>query len=383
MTVVLVFFGVARLLDYSAIPNSDVLALVLTFFSATQAGRIERQDRSTLRGLLSASGNWLIVASILPTVILAVVLAFSPSWSSEVTWAACCIGLQLLLQAAMSRRGPLSGAGSPGQSGRRQLRTESPGYWQSEALRSDWWRSVTAEVLLPHDAFAYVIWQEDGSGTLTNLLARAQQPSQRPLSEDLTAVPRFLGSRRTTSTVPSAVSGGPANVLALLRWGTNDQALTFVVFRGEPVPDWAGPAYVRQLDLDPDRVSPLGSVTSTVDVLVGVPRGSEAVRVADHPLTGILRTAYPRLIVLGVELPVAPPVATSTDLNWARVRVALRDHEDIKSLAPFLEAIHVLAAAADANLDLVRKSDLGRAGGSSRRRFVPLASLGAVVSWPW
>jgi hypothetical protein len=133
----------------------------------------------------------------------------------------------------------------------------------------------------------------------------------------------------------------------LLRSGTVGQALTFVVFRGEPISDWAAPAHAIQLDLDPDRAYPLENVTSTVDVLVGVPSDGEALKVADHPLTRILDAARRRLMVLEVQLPAPAPVATSIALNWARVRVALRDNADIRRLAPFLDEIHEWAAAAD------------------------------------
>ena len=44
-------------------PTPEVLAIVLTLFATVQADRIERPDRSTLRGRLFALGNWLIAAS--------------------------------------------------------------------------------------------------------------------------------------------------------------------------------------------------------------------------------------------------------------------------------------------------------------------------------
>ncbi|MGH3169105.1 MAG: hypothetical protein ACRDN0_24885, partial [Trebonia sp.] len=53
-------------------PDSDILASTLTLFSVIQAGRVEAPDRSTLRGKLTGAGNWLIIASILPTVVLAI-----------------------------------------------------------------------------------------------------------------------------------------------------------------------------------------------------------------------------------------------------------------------------------------------------------------------
>jgi len=75
MAMVLVLMVAWRLLRHTTGPSPEVLAIVLTLFSALQAGQMERQDRSTLRGLLSAPGNWLIAASIVPALALAVVLA--------------------------------------------------------------------------------------------------------------------------------------------------------------------------------------------------------------------------------------------------------------------------------------------------------------------
>ena len=49
---------------------------MLTLFATTQADRIERPDRSTLRGRLYTIGNWLIAASVLPALTLAIALGF-------------------------------------------------------------------------------------------------------------------------------------------------------------------------------------------------------------------------------------------------------------------------------------------------------------------
>jgi hypothetical protein len=313
MTVVLIFFPVAHFMGYDTRhPAAEVLAIVLTLFSAHQATRIERPDRSTLRGLLSARGNWLIVASIMPTVILAVVLAFSPSWGWAVLWAGFCISLQLLLQCAMWRRVALVLGSRFAQPW--EFQTKAPDYRHSDTLRSDWWRSTTADALMiGRQAHAYVVWQEGPSATLTELLTRAQRLTK-------------LGST--------------ANVLALLRSGTTNQTVTFVVFRGQPPDDWAAPAHQAELDLDPDRLAPLEHLASTVDVFLGIPRDCGLQKLTDHPLATILRAAKThRLIVLEVQLPIPAPVAVSADCLWALVRVALRD-TDTSRLAPFLDNIH-------------------------------------------
>ena len=56
--------------------DTQVLGGVLTLFAVIQAGRVEHPDRTTLRGLLVSSGSWVVLASILPTVLLGVTLAF-------------------------------------------------------------------------------------------------------------------------------------------------------------------------------------------------------------------------------------------------------------------------------------------------------------------
>jgi hypothetical protein len=310
MFAVLVFFAAARLRHDSVTPGAEALVIVLMLFSAIQVGRIARPDSSTLRGVLSAVGNWLILASILPAVILAVALAFSRNGWVPVRWAGVCIGLQLLFQFAMWR-GPLTAltvTGSNRPRPAKQFATKEPDYRYSEALRSDWWRSTTANALMiGRKAYAYVVWQE---GPL---------PSLTPVLEGATKV------------------GGPANVLALLHSGTVGQAATFVVFRQEPA-DWAVRAHARGLDLDPDRLAPSESVTSTVDVFLGVDQ-RDRLTVEHHPLTKILGAAARRLIVLEAQLPVPAPVAGYPATDWARVRVALRADEDIQRLATFLDAI--------------------------------------------
>ena len=114
--VVIFFFLLGKLLGISqGQVSAEVLAFVLTLFSAIQATRIERPDRSTLRGLLSLAGNGLIVTSILPTVILAVALAFSRTWPWPIVWAAWLPG------PAAAAVCPAAGAAAPGS--RSGLRT--------------------------------------------------------------------------------------------------------------------------------------------------------------------------------------------------------------------------------------------------------------------
>ena len=361
MAVVLAAFPLAHRLGYTSEPSAEVFAIVLTFFSAIQAGRIERPDRSTLHGLLSTVGNWLIVASILPTVMLAVVLAFHPSHA--VYWAVGGIALQLILQLAMWR-GPLAAGRSLGHARPREFRTRPPDYRHSDVLRTNWWRSTTADALLiGRRAYAYVVWQEGESATLTDLLSDARLARPPSIRDAGTAapkrpsVPRFWA--KTCGTVAgrylspgnlrpdsasSVAKGHPANVLALLRAGSADQNVTFVVFREKPAEGWAGRAHVRALDLDPDRLAPLEHVVSIVDVFIGVPRQRGLLSLTSHPLKPILEAAdRHHLIILEIQLPIPPSFAVRADCYWARVRVGLRD-ADVGQLSPFLADVHEVTA---------------------------------------
>jgi hypothetical protein len=377
MTVVFAFLLITAARHAHNAPSPEVLAGALTLFSAIQAGRIEHPDRSTLRGMLSAAGNWLIVASILPTVVLAVALAFSDSGWIPVAAAAAAIAAQLLLQLVMWR-GPLSSTGSSRRPPRRQLETQPvPDYARTGVLQSDWWRSTTADALkIGRHAHAYVVWereQYDGVPSLLRLLCATWQPSLSASLSDQSQGRRLLWlpgrHALAASTIPlvrpgSAISvtrtdtisanqdqadgaddgemtipGRPANILALLRAGMPSQALTFVVFREQPDKDWARNIYQREIAQDPDRLAPQESVLDIVEILLSVPRQGEPPALACHPLAGAMAAAADhRLKVLDAQLPVPPPSAAYTDRTWARLRVGLRDAE-ICRLPTFLQSI--------------------------------------------
>jgi hypothetical protein len=319
-------------------PTTEVLAIVLTLFATIQASRIERPDRSTLQGQLFAIGNALIAASMLPPVTLAVVLAFRPSGSTADIWAGCCCFAQLFLLLIM-RWGPLTPAGSFIIGSRRNFQTYSLDYRHFEALRSDYWRNTTADALMiGREAYGYVVWQrvhpsegaELASPKLRNLLIWDEE----------------------------SVPGESSSVLALLRSGTQHQAVTFVVFRGKPDESkWPTDIGVRQrtavrrdpdarkdiyylkpLDLDPGRLAPSDSVISTVDVFVGIPH-AEIPIIVKHPIVIVMKAATKRLIVLDAQLPVPAPVKWHDGWKWARIRVALRDSDDIRRLTGFMDAV--------------------------------------------
>ncbi len=205
-------------------PVPEVLAIVLTLFATIQANRIERPDRSTLRGQLFAMGSWLIGASVLPSLALALAFGFKPSGVAADLWVGGCILAQFLFLVVM-KRGPLTPTGRPRLLKRRVFTTESPDYRHFEALRSDYWRNTTAEALMiGRMAYGYVVWQkvDRQKETVRDNEAERISPMLRPI---------LLWDKDQP---PSESS----NVLALLRTGTLRQAVTFVVFRDKPHDKW-------------------------------------------------------------------------------------------------------------------------------------------------
>jgi hypothetical protein len=300
-------------------PTSEVLALVLTLFATIQAGRIERPDRSTLRGQLFAFGNLLIALSILPPLMLAVALAFRQTGPVADLWAAGCIALQGILLFSMMH-GPLTPAGSPGIGQRYMFKTDPLEYGHFEPLGSDYWRNTTADALMiGRMAHGYVIWQQ----------------SHQPYGTEAYTSPQLVPLLTRYSE-----SAGSDNILALLHSSTQRLSITFTVFRGQPDKNWDKPVgdicTMADVDLDPDHLSPMDNITSRVDVFVGV---RQLPTIATHPLVDTLRATKNKLIVLEALFPVPAPVDGHYDMQWARMRVALRDTNDIDSLTGFLGAV--------------------------------------------
>ena len=373
MAVVLAFLVIAAVRQgrhSTDAPSAEVLAGALTLFSAIQAARIDHPDRSTLRGLLLAAGNWLVVASILPTIVLAVALAFHASGWTPVREAVAAIALQILLQLTM---GPWLRFGRRTRSRRHQkLRTSPPpDYARLGVLRSQWWHNATADALtLGRQATGYVVWEHDGAPSLTRLLvARQANPASSVTSPGATRrlltrfgpliliphadsaaagdtgvsglIPR---PRRRPADAPANADDDlseetPANILALLRSATAAQALTFIVFREEPAKDWAAKLDRCPIAFDPDRLAPVENASDIVEIFLDVSPGDDWPALDQHPISAVLEAAADRrFLVLEADLPVPCPVAGVSDRTWARVRIGLRDAE-IRRLPAFLEAI--------------------------------------------
>lgn len=314
------------------LPHPEVLAIVLVLFATIQADRIERPDRSTLLGQLSSFGTWLIAASMLPAVTLALALAADPGgWVSSI-WAAACIALQASFLILMWR-GPLTQIKARSYEERRRFsigerrkfETDRLDYSHFEALRSDYWRTTTAEALtLGRMAYGYMVWQgPDAAG------------SASPQPEQVLVGQKAGGSE-----------AGSNSVLALLHSSTRRQAMTFVVFReerddllpsdagGRSAAPGTGVREAKKINLDPDRLAPTDNVTSSVDVFIGF--HGEFPILAGHPLITVLQAARNKLIVLEAQLPFPPPVTGYGARQWARIRIALRDPGDIGRLTDFL-----------------------------------------------
>lgn len=337
MSLILMLVVLGFLLGWHAVnpkapgPAAEVLAIVLTLFATTQADRIERPDRSTLRGRLYTIGNWLIAASVLPALTLAIALGFQARGMAADYWAIGCVAAQLYLLLVM-QSWPLIPAGWHGFGQRRVLSTAIPDYRHFEALRSDYWRDTTAEALtIGRKAYGYIVWQKADP----EVPGEAMSPKLLPLLAWRGALPTEASS-----------------VLALLRTGTLRQAVTFIVFRGQPDEDeWPAEGNggngrptddklaSSPLELSPGRLTPATGVSRMVDLFFGVSR-DEMLTIAEHPVTIAMKKAAGKLTVLDAQLPVPPPVSGHDDKHWARVRLALRDSADIHRLTTFLKELH-------------------------------------------
>jgi hypothetical protein len=313
--------------------SAEVLAFVLTLFSAIQAGRIQRSDRSTLRGLLAQRGNWLVVASVMPTVILAAAVGFSQARTWVVGWAAACFALQVLMHNLLNlrlrwdlRRG--RGQVSTTRRAGRVLYSDVPDHTHAEVLHSTWWRNTTADALMVgREAHAYVMWGHSKPQTLVSLLRHGDPGASQHASH--------------------GEGNQPTNVLALQRSGTANESVTFVVFRDEPKRLLGDPALskdITEVDLNLDRLAPTDDFDGRIDIFLGFPKGIWR-PVHTHPVTAILATAIRHwLSVQEVQLPVPPPLASYGDLQWARVRIGVRD-DDLARLRVIFTAVQKLTDA--------------------------------------
>lgn len=169
--------------------HPQVLAIVLTLFATIQAARVERPDRSTLQGELSASGTGMLAASMLPPVALAVTLAFQPTALVGSVWAVIFIAVEASFLVLMrwwwgpSLENPEHGKRKRRWrtlGNRRQFKTEHLDYGHFEVLRSDYWQNTTADALMRgRMAYGYVIRHGTDERVLPGKCGRPS-PGHRP-----------------------------------------------------------------------------------------------------------------------------------------------------------------------------------------------------------
>ena len=322
MSVVFAFFLIGRLSGIASQQvSAEVLAFVLTLFAAVQACGMERPDRLTLRGLLAQASNLLIGILILPTVVLAVALAFSRGLLWVACWALGAIAFQLVLQWLLSQRQRLD-TGQQGQTPdalRMQLcnllRTDTPDYSHAEVLHSTWWRSTTADALLvgPPTAISSgstaprcgpccivaarptirrprrcrLDRDPSGGGCAARPASSHSQQARRGVAPTVPLPVARIRARpgRAACASPSDGQGGadgeppaslleqPASVLGAAAIGTIAQSVTFAVFRDQPKGDWdAATEEVHQVDLDASQLAPASDVSGVVGVFLGLPK---------------------------------------------------------------------------------------------------------------
>jgi hypothetical protein len=318
----------------------ELLATILTLFSAVQASRVEHPDTSTLRGLLSRANYWMMQASIVPTVLLAVALAVvSPQYSDEASLIALVAQVALVVRL---RRGPLSG--SLKRAPILTLATQfGPDHARADVLRGRRSRDLVAEALrLDREAYAYVVSSPAGQGQLAGLLEQSQRMPARRVEERLGRVTARATKALTAAGIDlgrAAANGGvgvgeTANLLGVVQSSTAGQAMTYLVFRERPSAYWVngesvgGPAAadVRPVPFDPDRLAPREPPEWVLEVVVGIPELPVVMPLEDHPVRAVLAAAARfNFTVLSVQLPAPPPRVRPDDepRRWLRLRVAV------------------------------------------------------------
>lgn len=361
--------------------NAEVAAGALTIFSAIQATRIDYPDRTTLRGVLSASGYWLVVLSILPTVMLAVTLAFIGDQNGAAgfqqavnTWfrhlsplrddgtipldtaesaAVAAFALQLVALVVMWT-GPASGRMSLIPVKGLQLRTRpTPDYNRAVPLQSSWWRTTTAEALrLGRSAHAYIVWgsadRHPGAGDDAALpsswwhVVRQQAADQAGDVDD--------SYSRADAGEPGHPNGKDiTNILSLVRAGTAKRSTTFFVFRDEPEAAWARRDGVTPVPLRPDRLAPVEMPPDLLHVYAGTPRDPRP-SIGAHLLSRLMgECARLGLHVRDVQLPVPPPSGGPVGLRWARLQIDVHPG-NTPVLGRYLSAVQRLPTPGEAVL---------------------------------
>jgi hypothetical protein len=342
----------------------QLLATILTLFAAVQASRAEHPDGSTLRGLLSKASYWVMLASVLPTVVLAMVLTVMVEGQvirpgdHRAAWATVVALVAQGLLMLRLRRGPLSRWRHAPP--RVTLATgHAPDHARFDVLRGKRSRAlVTEALLLGREAYAYVVTRPTGKDQFSNLLERTQSGGTRVeerVGRVAARATKLLATRGfelpragPVAAAQVALTGsGPANLLGVVQSATAGRAMTYLVFRERPATGWIlgdsdADGVVEPVPLDPDRLAPMEPPEWVLEVLVGIPESAVAIGLAEHPLVTIV-TATQRynFRVTSVQLP-APPPPGGTGRRWMRLRVGVsyRRGDSLRGLGAFLYRLH-------------------------------------------
>lgn len=377
--------------DSTVINQRELLATILTLFSAVQASRVEHPDGSTMRGLLTKASYWIMLASVLPTVLLAIALAVVPP---EHCWRAAIIALvvQALLTLRL-RRGPLSRWRRKAPARITLATGHAPDHARVDVLRGKRSRALLAEALmLGREAYAYVVARPAGQDQFAGLLERAQSNGARVeerIGRVTARASRMLANRGIELPLGGmagqlAVASGPgsANLLGVVQSATAGRAMTYLVFRERPPAGWA-PAEtdpggaVAVVPLDPDRLAPMEPPEWVLEVLIGIPESAVAIPLGEHPLLAIV-TATQRYNyrVIGVQLP-APPPPGGTGRRWMRLRVGVsyRRGDSLRGLGTFLYRLHGMddSVFGDGTLSVIVRVNAERSGSPGMAVSRPLS----------
>jgi hypothetical protein len=321
--------------------DAQTLATVLVLFPAIQAGRIERPDRGSLRGLLAQPTYLLSLATVFPPVVLATALSLRQGGPDPRLLAVAALAAQGLLHLVLRRRPPQALEAKASSAAVILSTDHSPALARMDRMRGRSCRTLVAEaLLLGREAHAYIARDTERPGVVEQVL-QALDTERGPVA-----------ARR----------GDGGGLLGLIRSGVAGQALTFVVHSQQPRPRASGGSSwaTRQVAASPPeaqlmpvpftsaRLAPLESPAWIVEILVGLPRGAtRRLPLPLHPLTQLARACrdggFPILLV---QHPSPPPIYGRPGLDWLRVRVSVPfvPGEELSGLHRFLDVVDALRA---------------------------------------
>ena len=318
--------------------DAQTLATVLVLFPAIQAGRMERPDRGSLRGLLAQSTYLLSLATVFPPVVLATALALRQGGPDPRVLAVLALAAQGLLHLVLRRRPPQELPATARPAALLLQTDQSPDLARLDRLRGRSCRTMLAEaLLLGRESHAYVARDTERAGALEQLLVT-------------------LDGERDGVVARRGDAGG---LLGLMRSEVGGQALTFVVHGRQvrrvgaggpwaPRPARTGPRLLP-VPFTAARLAPVESPAWIVEVLIGLPHGVlRRLALPLHPLTELAQACreagFPILLV---QQPSPPPVQGLPGQEWVRVRVSVPyvPGEDLSGLRRFYEVVDGLREA--------------------------------------